>query len=58
MVLVQLYQKISSDDSLKNEQKSKIVLHFSDVDKRLADGADEHLAILDLTLQIARILAE
>ena len=31
---------------------------FSEVDKRLVDGSDEHLAILDLTLRISSILAE
>ena len=45
------------DDTIPNGPKSAIALQFSDVDKRLVDGADEHLAILDLTLQIARILA-
>ena len=43
---------------MSNKQKSKIVIQFSDVDKRLVDGADEHLAILDLTLQISGVLAE
>ena len=31
---------------------------FSEVDKRLVDGADEHLAILDLALRISSVLAE
>ena len=31
---------------------------FSDIDKRLVDGADEHLAILDLALQISGMLTE
>jgi len=31
---------------------------FSEVDKRLVDGADEHLTILDLALQISNVLAE
>lgn len=30
---------------------------FSEMDKRLVDGADEHLSILDLTLRIAGILS-
>lgn len=29
---------------------------FSEMDKRLVDGADEHLSVLDLTLRIAGIL--
>lgn len=31
---------------------------FSEVDKRLVDGVDEHLTILDLSLRISGILAE
>lgn len=31
---------------------------FSEVDKRLVDGVDEHLAILDLSLRISGILGE
>ena len=46
------------DDALSNKQKTKIFMAFSDVDKRLVDGADEHLAILDLTLQLSTTLAE
>ncbi len=30
---------------------------FSEIDKRLVDGADEHLEILDLALRISDILA-
>ena len=31
---------------------------FSEVDKRLVDGADEHLTILDLTLRTSGVLSE
>lgn len=31
---------------------------FSEVDKRLVDGADEHLEILDLALRTSGVLAE
>ena len=54
----QLYQKIFHDDALSNKQKTKIAMQFSDVDKRLVDGADEHLTILDLALQVSGVLAE
>ena len=37
-------------------QKNKIVLVFSEVDKRLVDGADEHLSVLDLAMRISTIL--
>ena len=54
---VQLYQQIVYDDVIQNKQKSKIVMVFSEVDKRLVDGADEHLSILDLALRISDMLA-
>ena len=54
----QLYQKILYDDALSNKQKTTIAMQFSDVDKRLVDGADEHLTILDLALQVSGVLAE
>ncbi|KAL9130940.1 MAG: hypothetical protein Q9217_000986 [Psora testacea] len=57
-VVSQLYQKMVYDDTISNKQKNKIVMQFSDVDKRLVDGSDEHLTILDLALQISGILAE
>ncbi|KAL9637939.1 MAG: hypothetical protein Q9164_001892 [Protoblastenia rupestris] len=57
-VVSQLYQKIVYDDTISNKQKIKIVMQFSDVDKRLVDGSDEHLTILDLALQTSGILAE
>ena len=55
---IQLYQRIVYDDALSNRQKNKIVMQFSDVDKRLVDGADEHLTVLDLALQVSGFLAE
>lgn len=57
-VVTQLYQKLVYDDTLSDKQKTKIVMAFSDTDKRLVDGADEHLTILDLALQISGMLAE
>ena len=56
--LSQLYQKMTYDDALSDKQKTKVVMVFSDIDKRLVDGADEHLSILDLALQLSGILAE
>ena len=46
------------DDTILDKQKTKIVMAFSDTDKRLVDGADEHLTILDLALQLSGMLAE
>ena len=58
LTVCQLYQKVISDDAISDKQKSKIVTHFSEIDKRLVDGADEHLTILDLVLKIAGSLAK
>ncbi|KAM0280728.1 hypothetical protein ACHAQH_003898 [Verticillium albo-atrum] len=56
-VVSQLYQNIVYDETIPDVQKNKIVLVFSEVDKRLVDGADEHLSILDLSLRISGIMA-
>jgi len=58
-IVMQLYDKvILSDEATGDWQKGRIVLCFSEVDKRLVDGSDEHLTILDLCLQIAGTLGE
>lgn len=54
----QLYQAITYDETIPDSQKNKIVLVFSEVDKRLVDGADEHLSILDLAMRISAIMSE
>ncbi len=46
------------NDTVPDKQKAKIVVVFSEVDKRLVDGSDEHLTILDLSLRISSTLAE
>lgn len=53
-----MYQQIIYNDTVSDKQKNKIVGVFSEIDKRLVDGADEHLSILDLALRISRILAD
>ncbi|KAK6227061.1 replication factor C [Colletotrichum tabaci] len=55
-VVTQLYQAIVYDETVPDVQKNKIVLIFSEVDKRLVDGADEHLSILDLALRISGVM--
>ncbi|KAK3066724.1 Subunit of heteropentameric Replication factor C (RF-C), partial [Teratosphaeriaceae sp. CCFEE 6253] len=58
-IVTQLYEQIVIvDETTGDRQKSQIVLCFSDVDKRLVDGSDEHLTILDLCLQVAGVLSE
>ncbi|KAL0938964.1 Replication factor C subunit 2 [Colletotrichum truncatum] len=56
-VVSQLYQSIVFDETIPDVHKNKIVLIFSEVDKRLVDGADEHLSILDLALRISSIMS-
>jgi replication factor C subunit 2/4 len=52
-----LYQSIIYDELIADVQKNKIALLFSETDKRLVDGSDEHLTILDLSLRISNVLA-
>jgi DNA polymerase III delta prime subunit len=53
----QLYAKlVIEDETISAPQKNKIVGVFSEMDKRLIDGSEEHLAILDLSLRISGIL--
>jgi replication factor C subunit 2/4 len=56
-VVSQLYQAVIYDETIPDEQKNRIVGVFSEVDKRLVDGADEHLSILDLALRISGIMS-
>ncbi|KAF4961129.1 hypothetical protein FSARC_10251 [Fusarium sarcochroum] len=57
-VVGQLYQALTYDETIPDAQKNKIVLVFSEIDKRLVDGADEHLSILDLSMRISAIMAK
>lgn len=59
-VIIQMHDKLIRDESpyvvLTSSQRSSIAWILSLVDKRLNDGADEHLEILDLMLQIGEII--
>ncbi|KAL4783524.1 P-loop containing nucleoside triphosphate hydrolase protein [Aspergillus varians] len=55
-ILLQLYRRMIYNDAIPDVQKNKIVLVFSEMDKRLVDGADEHLSILDISLKISGIM--
>ena len=58
-IVTQLYEEIViQDESVGDWQKSRIVGFFSETDKRLVDGSDEHLTVLDLSLQVAGVLGE
>ncbi|KAF2801856.1 NPL4-domain-containing protein [Mytilinidion resinicola] len=54
----QLYEQVLFDERIGDLQKNKIVNVFSEVDKRLIDGADEHLAVLDLAVRVAGVICE
>ncbi|KAK0633432.1 P-loop containing nucleoside triphosphate hydrolase protein [Immersiella caudata] len=55
--MTQLNQAIIYDETIPDAQKNRITGVFSEVDKRLVNGAEEHLAILDLSLRISKIMA-
>ena len=55
-LVAQLYDRFVMDEGVPDAQKNRIVMSFSETDKRLVDGSDEHLTILDLSLQIANAL--
>jgi replication factor C subunit 2/4 len=56
-IVTQLYERVVVlDETVGDAAKNRIMLTFSETDKRLVDGSDEHLTILDLCLQIAGTL--
>ena len=58
-VLLQLFQRIVlQDDTVEPSKKNQFVAVFSEMDRRLIDGAEEMLTILDLSLRVAAILAQ
>lgn len=56
-VLGSLYQKLIYDDMISSPKKCKILPILSSMDKRLLDGSEETLSILDMVCQIASVLA-
>lgn len=58
-LLTQMYSELVVKESdVTSQQKNGLVAVFSEVDKRLVDGADEHLAILDMALRVGGIMAK
>jgi replication factor C subunit 2/4 len=51
-----LYHRVVFNDAIPDIQKNRIVIVFSEMDKRLVDGSDEHLSILDMVMRISGIL--
>jgi len=56
--MAQLHQAVVYDETIPDAQKNRIVMVFSEIDKRLVDGADEHLSVLDLALRVSGVMAE
>lgn len=55
--MAQLHQAVVYDETIPDAQKNRIVMVFSEIDKRLVDGADEHLSVLDLALRVSGVMA-
>ncbi|KAK9460593.1 P-loop containing nucleoside triphosphate hydrolase protein [Lipomyces oligophaga] len=55
-ILLQLHDTFVLSDEYSPAQKNKMVAAFSETDKRLLDGADEHISILDLVVTMATVL--
>lgn len=56
-VISQLYQATIYDETIPDSQKNQLTSVFSEADKRLVDGSDEHLTMLDCALRISNIMA-
>ncbi|KAH7123598.1 replication factor C subunit 2 [Dendryphion nanum] len=52
----QLYERVLYDERVGDIEKVRCAGLFSETDKRLVDGGDEHLAVLELGLGIAGVL--
>lgn len=52
----QLYEQVMFDEGIEDMKKVRLAGVFSETDKRLVDGGDEHLAVLDLGVRVAGVL--
>ncbi|KZM25627.1 Subunit of heteropentameric Replication factor C (RF-C) [Ascochyta rabiei] len=52
----QLYEHVMFDERVEDIKKVRLAAVFSETDKRLVDGGDEHLAVLDLGVRVAGVL--
>ncbi|KAK9325383.1 P-loop containing nucleoside triphosphate hydrolase protein [Lipomyces orientalis] len=55
-IVVQVHDELVLSDDFGGSEKNKIVAAISEIDKRLLDGASEHLSILDLMVKISGVL--
>ncbi|KAI8940319.1 Subunit of heteropentameric Replication factor C (RF-C) [Plenodomus lindquistii] len=56
--VTQLYEQIMYDERVEDVKKVRLAGVFSETDKRLVDGGDEHLAVLDLGVRVAGVLCQ
>lgn len=54
-ILTQLHDRLLLDDNYSGEQKNSISWMLSEAEKRLTDGSDEHIEILNVLTKFARI---
>ncbi|XP_078434252.1 ATPase family associated with various cellular activities (AAA) isoform X3 [Wolffia australiana] len=55
-ILSQLFDVVVTAEDISDEQKAKICIRLAEVDKRLVDGADEYLQLLDVASNTMRAL--
>lgn len=55
-ILTQLHDRLMFDDLITAKQKNEISWQLSESDKRLADGTDEHLEILNTLTKFAQVI--
>lgn len=56
-ILSQLFDLVAEADDISDEQKARICKKLAEADKRLVDGADEYLQLLDVTSNTMRALS-
>ena len=54
----QLYEQVMFDERIEDIKKVRLAGVFSETDKRLVDGGDEHLAVLNLGVRVAGVLCQ
>lgn len=56
--LEQFFKILIIDENISDKMKSKICIHFSDNQKKIIDGADEYLQLMDILLFSFMVLHE
>ncbi|XP_010521280.1 PREDICTED: replication factor C subunit 4 [Tarenaya hassleriana] len=57
-IINQLFDLVADADDISDEQKARICKSLAETDKRLVDGADEYLQLLDVASNTIRSLSE